>query len=105
MVEGMKKGSATITVSWGYEPHSLKLSARDWRLIKSGKSMKIRGEGYHHEGDFFWDYWDFSGGLNGSLIVEYGEDGGTGFVGKLSDAAIEEAKLGKPRVSGTSLKS
>jgi hypothetical protein len=30
-------------------------------------------------------------GLKGWLIVEYGDDGGTGFVGKLSDAKIEVA--------------
>jgi hypothetical protein len=87
----MEKGSATITVSWGYGPHSIELSARDWRSIKSGQPTKIRGEGCNYEGEFFWDYWQYSGGLDGSLIVEYGEGGGTGFVGKLSDAEIEEA--------------
>jgi hypothetical protein len=52
---------------------------------------KFEARGVNYEGEFFWDCWQYSGGLDGSLIVEYGEGGGTGFVGKLSDAEIEEA--------------
>lgn len=82
---------ATIVVSWGYEQHSIRLTPRNWRRVKSGKRLKLRGKGYYYEGEFFWDYWNFAGGLEGSLIVEYGDDGGTGFEGKLSDATIEAA--------------
>ncbi len=48
--------------------------------------MSIRGKGYYYEGSFFWDYWYFGGGLDGDLIVTYGDDGGTGFDGELKDA-------------------
>jgi hypothetical protein len=39
---------------------------------------------------FQWEYWNFAGGLDGDLVVEYGDDGGTGFIGRLADATIEE---------------
>lgn len=83
-----------ITVEWGYEHHSLALSRKDWDLIKAGQSLRIRGDGYYYEGDFFWDYWFFGGGLDGILQVDYGEDGATGFVGKLRDALIEHRNEG-----------
>jgi len=87
----MPDEGAEITVEWGYELHSIKLTPRDWSLVKSGKPLNIRGIGYHYEGEFFWDYWSFSGGLGGSLIVSYGDDGGVGFNGKLSVAEIKAA--------------
>jgi hypothetical protein len=82
-----------ITVEWGYEEHSLTLTPRKWARVKSGKALYIRGKGYHYEGEFFWDYWDFGGGLWGELTVSYGNHGdysATGFVGKLEDANITE---------------
>jgi hypothetical protein len=90
----MKKVSfaATITVDWGYENHSITLTPRNWAAIKGGRAHSQRGAGYHYEGEFFWDYWSFAGGLNGELEVGYGGDGGQGFVGELSDATIEEHK-------------
>ena len=86
----MDKPSATISVEWGYESHSITLTPRNWAKVKSGKSLSIRGEGYYYEGEHFWDYWTFGGGLDGSLDVYYGEDGGHGFSGKLSDTLTEE---------------
>jgi hypothetical protein len=40
--------------------------------ISKGKKVTIRGKGYYYEGEFFWDYWDFSGGIDGELEVRYG---------------------------------
>ena len=60
--------------------------------VKSGKELRIRGEGYYYEGEFFWDYWHFKGGLEGDLTVSYGNHGdysATGFDGKLQDAIIK----------------
>ena len=51
--------------------------------------LSIRGQGYYYEGQFFWDYWRFGGGLNGELEVGYGDDG-VGFIGSLGDANITE---------------
>lgn len=86
------KLAATITVNWGYENHSLTLTPRNWAKIKAGRAHFQRGKGYHYEGEFFWDNWRFTGGLNGALVVGYGDDGGEGFIGRLSGAAIVEHK-------------
>jgi hypothetical protein len=95
------KGSglaATIAVEWGYELHSLTLTPRNWAAIKAGRAHSQRGAGYYYEGEFFWDYWYFGGGLAGTLEVNYGNDGGQGFVGNLSDAKIGEHEY-EPKVS------
>ena len=81
---------AKITVKWGYDLHSIILTPKNWAKIKSGKSLSIRGKGYWYEGECFWDRWSFGGGLGGSLEVTYGDDGGVGFTGMLSDAIVEE---------------
>ena len=86
----MKGGGATITVEWGYELHSIALGPEHWRLIKSGKVLSVRGKGYDYEGEFFSDYWTFSGGVGGSLLVRYGEDGGVGYEGILNPSMVEE---------------
>jgi hypothetical protein len=44
----------------------------NWAIVKSGKALRLRGKGYRYEGEFFWDYWSFGGGLDGTLLVEYG---------------------------------
>ena len=84
-------GGAVISVEWGYDVHSIRLSARNWAKVRRGQPLSIRGKGYCYEGEFFWDYWHFGGGINGDLRVEYGDDGGVGFFdGRLADAMIEE---------------
>ena len=87
----LKAGGARIAVEWGYDIHEVILTARNWARVKRGGSLRIRSPGYSEEGSQ-WEYWNFAGGLDGDLIVEYGNDGGQGFVGKLRDATIEETK-------------
>jgi len=89
--------AAEIIVEWGYELHSITLIPRNWRKVKSGKPLSIRGKGYYYDGEFFWDYWTFSGGISGELIVTYGDDGGTGFEGNLFDAEIREFQYASKR--------
>jgi hypothetical protein len=55
--------------------------------------MTIPGKGYYYEGDFFEDFWHFSGGIDGRLEVTYGspDDGdysGQGFIGTARDALV-----------------
>lgn len=67
------KPAALFSVSWGCDVSvELAVTSRIWAKIVRGETMTIRGRGYRYEGDFFWDYWDFEGGLDGSLIVRYG---------------------------------
>lgn len=93
----MPKGpAARLSVSWGYDVTvELVVSKRNWSKIMRGHDLTIRGSGYYYEGDFFWDFWDFAGGIDGELIVRYGspKDGdysGQGFIGTLRDALVEE---------------
>ena len=83
---------AYIAVEWGYDTHEVVLTPRNWSRVKRGRGLRIRTRGYSEEG-FQWEYWNFGGGLDGDLVVEYGDDGGQGFVGKLRDASIEETRL------------
>lgn len=87
---GATMKEATVTVGWGNERHSLTLTKRNWSKVRRGQELRIRGSGYWYEGRFFRDYWHFGGGLDGKLVVSYGEDGGEGFVGTLREADIEE---------------
>lgn len=92
----MNKLGAVISVEWGDELHSITLTPRNWEKIKKGGPLTIRGKGFYDEGRFFWDYWEFGGGISGNLCVRYGSypnDGshdGEGYVGHLHDATIQE---------------
>jgi hypothetical protein len=66
----------------------LVVSKRNWSRILRGKEVGLRGKGYYYEGEFFWDYWSFSGGLDGKLRVSY-SGGGDGFIGTPREALIE----------------
>jgi hypothetical protein len=50
----MGKERARITVEWGYEFHSITLTARKAK-VRAGKPLRIRGKGYWYDGEFFWD--------------------------------------------------
>ena len=84
---------AIITVEWGYECHSITLSPEQWARVVSGESLGVAGPGYNYEGESFQDNWDFGGGLGGSLVVSYGDDGAEGFNGILRSAQIQEVAL------------
>jgi hypothetical protein len=60
--------AATISVQCGNDVEvSITLSPQRWAAIKAGKPHWIRGKGYYYEGEFFWDYWDFNGGLRAGV--------------------------------------
>jgi hypothetical protein len=86
----MLSPGATITVTWGYELHSITLTTRNWRKVKAGKLLRVRGRGYSCCEGRFRDYWAFNEREAGSLLVEYGNNGGVGYIGDLSGAEIEE---------------
>ena len=82
-----------LRASWCYDIVEVELSVskRNWTKIVKGQEVTIRGKGYYYEGDYFWDYWDFSGGLDGELRVRYGspKDGdysGEGTITTVGDA-------------------
>jgi hypothetical protein len=88
----MTRERARISVEWGYEIHSIALTARNWARVKARNPLRIRGQGYWYEGEHFWDYWDFAGGVKGRLIVSYHQKTewyADGWYGELKDAEIE----------------
>jgi hypothetical protein len=90
-----RQSVAHLSVGWGYDVKvDLQVSQRNWSKISKGKKVTIRGKGYYYEGEFFWDYWDFSGGIDGELEVRSGspKDGdysGQGFVGSVREALVD----------------
>jgi hypothetical protein len=85
--------TATISVRWGNDVEvSITLPPRKWADVKDGKPLSISGKGYYYEGEFFRDYWNFGGGLDGPLVVGY-SGCGEGFNGTLDEASIEEHEI------------
>jgi hypothetical protein len=89
-----REPAVRLSVSWGYDVIvELRVSRRNWSKIAGGKPVTIRGNGYYYEGEFFRDYWDFSGGIDGELRVRYGSpkdgDYGDGYVGTVREALVE----------------
>ena len=48
-----------ITISYGYDIHSLVLSKADFEMIKAGETMDVIGQGFSIEGDITQDIWAF----------------------------------------------
>ncbi len=92
--------AAHLSCSWGYDVNvELFVSKRNWNKVIKGQAVTIRGRGYNYEGDFLWDYWDFSGGLDGELMVRYGSQktgdfSGQGFIGSPRDALVDRDQNG-----------
>lgn len=77
-----------LTVAWGYDVVvALTLSPDEWATVREGGKLCKDGAGYKYEGEYFQDVWTFD---ECNLTVEYGDDGGTGFNGSLSDADVRE---------------
>ena len=38
-----------ITISFGYDTHSINISEAQYERIKAGKRVRIRGQGFMHE--------------------------------------------------------
>jgi len=71
----MRHVAATFAASWGRGAEvevQLDLTPRNWSRLLKGKGLSIRSKGYCYEGEFFWDYWNFSGGLDDWLEINWG---------------------------------
>lgn len=76
-------------VSWGYELFFFKIGYARWRRIRAGEAVMVKSIGWY-EGQRFQCRWYFGLKEEDSLVVNYGDDGGQGFVGQIYDANIEE---------------
>lgn len=85
---------------WGTP--AIRISPANWKKIKSGVRLKIRGQGWRFN-DYFdevsddqffkWDYWEFNGGIGKPLIVtmrdkQYGDE--VVYNGELYSSMVEE---------------
>ena len=50
-----------ISISYGYDIHSIELDDSVFEQVKSGKLVEVRGQGFSHEEDgSVSDYWVFN---------------------------------------------
>jgi hypothetical protein len=54
------KSKIRLTISYGYDTHSLELPSDEFDLIKEGKSIVIKGQGFFIEDECTQDYWIFN---------------------------------------------
>jgi len=73
----------------GYDLHDVLLTPRNWSRVKRGGSLKIRSSGMSECGPQ-WEYWYFFCRPDGDLVIAFGDDGSTGFIGSVNDAIIED---------------
>lgn len=78
-----------ITVNYGYDIHSVTVSAKIVEQIKRGDAVTVKGQGFFIEGEKTKDVWSFNCTGPNALEVE-GEDGHEIFIGKVTSATITE---------------
>ncbi len=49
-----------ITISYGYDIHTLELSSSYYEKIKDGETLDIEGQGFSIEGEVVQDTWHFN---------------------------------------------
>lgn len=80
IVSTQKSTGVVIDPDCGYEWMwlALRLDAETWSKIKAGEHIELRGRGWvpeqHAKPDpadenFYWDYWEFNGGINKPMRV------------------------------------
>lgn len=87
----------TLAAIWGNDEVrvELRLDKDQWERISRGEYMKIDGEGYWYDGDWFKDIWEFNKDLRRQeLIIWYGQPSegdfsGQGYVGPIDDLVVE----------------
>ena len=98
------KDHAEFTAHWGDGIMvSINVEESEWNDIVSGLQVTIEGEGYGYDGDQYLDVWEFSGGLDGDLAINYtkqgdddGDDSGIGYLGCPNDALVKPLPIQVP---------
>jgi hypothetical protein len=67
-----KTGAVKITISYGYDIHSIVVSRRTFDRIEHGAKIKIKGQGFPTDDGIVPDHWIFNGEPR---IVVYCDDG------------------------------
>ena len=78
-----------VTVEIGYELRTVSLTEKEWNFVKSGNHL-IKSTQDSYEGELFTYQFEFNGDAHedATLVVTY-DDGGTGFIGNIEDAIID----------------
>lgn len=80
-----------ITITYGYDVHSLEIEKRIYSQILKGEEVELDGQGFSIEGKVVQDFWRFG---SGTLNV-YCDDGFEVFDGNLSDAITNVEEVTK----------
>lgn len=80
-----------ITVNYGYDIHSVTVTAKTVDQIKRGEAVTVKGQGFYIEGEKTKDVWSFHCTGPNALEVD-GEDGHEIFIGKVTSAKITEVE-------------
>lgn len=78
-----------LSISWGYEIHSIKVNPRFWAAVVAGEELSHSAYGWY-EGKRFPMEWNFNCGDIQNLYITYGNDGGVGYEGNVFDLYIAE---------------
>ncbi len=81
-------GRVRLTVNYGYDIHSVEVSASTWLQVQGGQAMSVQGQGFSVEGEFSQDEWAFNVRGRGSLQVT-AEGAFDIFEGLVSDITVE----------------
>ena len=84
-----KTGSVRVTVSTGYDVHSVVLSQRTIARALRGAPVSVKGQGFHIEGERTQDQWAFNTIEDHSLTVTCA-NGFDVFAGTIEEASIEK---------------
>jgi hypothetical protein len=78
-----------LSISWGYETHSIKVRTKFWAAVVAGDELTYRSYGWY-EGKRFPMQWSFNCGEIQDIYITYGNDGGVGYQGNVFDLYINE---------------
>jgi hypothetical protein len=79
----------TLTIDYGYDVHSIAVTASDWARIKGGEELKIEGAGFPVEGEMERDFWWFNTNGRGSLHV-YCDSARDVYIGNVANILVAQ---------------
>lgn len=77
-----------LTVSYGYDIHSVDVPESTWLQIQVGDTVTVQGQGFFIDGVESQDIWTFNSPEVGSLSVD-AEDGRQIFIGHMSAVSTQ----------------
>lgn len=83
-----KTGEVRVTVSYGYDIHSVHFAARTLARIRRGEVIQIKGQGFNWDERRAQDFWDFNREAPGALYIST-DDGGEIYIGRLDAHEVQ----------------